>query len=131
LASFTRFDKTFGLFDTVIPIDLHCFRSDFDLTDSSLTGINDTSELLSLMKLGSVQTVPVDHSFQSHAVVLRSMDGEIIAFSGDCRPSAAFAEAGKNASLLIHESTFDDDTKEEAIAKRHTTLSEAIEIGRA
>ena len=32
-------------------------------------------------------------------------------------------------TILIHEATFDDDKPEEAIAKRHSTISEALDMG--
>ncbi|EPE10478.1 trna processing endoribonuclease [Ophiostoma piceae UAMH 11346] len=53
-----------------------------------------------------------------------------VAYSGDCRPSSDFASIGHNATLLIHESTFDDELAGEALAKKHSTMGEAIEVGR-
>ena len=53
-----------------------------------------------------------------------------VAYSGDCRPSSDFAIIGRNATLLIHESTFDDELAGEALAKKHSTMGEAIEVGR-
>jgi ribonuclease Z len=32
--------------------------------------------------------------------------------------------------LLIHESTFDDELRGDALAKKHSTMSEAIDVGR-
>jgi ribonuclease Z len=40
------------------------------------------------------------------------------------------AEAGKGANLLIHEATMADDQAEMARTKAHSTVGEAIEIGR-
>ena len=51
-----------------------------------------------------------------------------IAYSGDCRPSSAFAEAARGAKVLIHEATFDDDLGGEARAKKHSTVQEAIGV---
>jgi ribonuclease Z len=39
-------------------------------------------------------------------------------------------EAGKDATLLIHEATLEDAKMAEAIAKRHTTTGEAIDVGK-
>ena len=50
-------------------------------------------------------------------------------YSGDCRPSRNFAKIGKGSTVLLHEATFDDDTKGDAIAKKHSTISEAIGVG--
>lgn len=50
-------------------------------------------------------------------------------YSGDTRPSERLVAAGMNASLLIHEATFEDALENEAIERRHSTTSEAIRIG--
>ncbi|OAA58630.1 tRNA processing endoribonuclease [Niveomyces insectorum RCEF 264] len=54
-----------------------------------------------------------------------------IAYSGDCRPSDDFAQIGRGATLLVHESTFDDELAGEAAAKKHSTMGEALQVGRA
>ena len=35
---------------------------------------------------------------------------------------------GKDATLLIHEATFENDLKEEAINKQHSTTEEAVSV---
>ena len=50
-------------------------------------------------------------------------------YSGDCRPSAHFALIGKDSTVLIHEATFDDELQGEAMAKKHSTISEAVAVG--
>jgi len=52
-----------------------------------------------------------------------------VSYSGDCRPSRAFARIGKHSTVLIHESTFDDELAGDALAKKHSTTSEALGIG--
>jgi hypothetical protein len=37
-------------------------------------------------------------------------------------------EAARGASLLIHEATFEDDFAEDALRKRHSTTSEALDV---
>lgn len=51
-------------------------------------------------------------------------------FSGDTQPTEALAEVGRNAKLLIHEATMADDQAEMARVKAHSTVGQAIEIGR-
>jgi len=46
--------------------------------------------------------------------------------SGDTRPCAQLAEIGRGATLLIHEATFEDGMAHEAVAKNHSTTSEAL-----
>ena len=84
-------------------------------------------------------SVPVVHCAQSFALVLESEpkekeradaeDGWKAVYSGDTRPCAALAEAARDATLLIHEATFEDDLAEDAVKKRHSTTSEAIQLG--
>ncbi|KAK3368244.1 hypothetical protein B0H63DRAFT_488118 [Podospora didyma] len=86
-------------------------------------------------KLGvpRVDACYVDHCHEALAGVFtwpESAGGLKVAFSGDCRPSPRFAEIGKGADLLIHECTFDDEMQGDAIAKKHSTMSEALDVGR-
>ena len=64
------------------------------------------------------------------AVSLVFPDGFQLSYSGDCRPSKSFCEIGRGSTVLIHEATFQDDMQGSAIAKRHSTVSEALEVGR-
>ncbi|KAK4226671.1 ribonuclease Z 1 [Podospora fimiseda] len=74
--------------------------------------------------------VYVDHCQDALALVLTfPYSGLKIAYSGDCRPSYPFVQLAKGAHLLIHECTFEDELKGDAIAKKHSTLSEALAVG--
>ncbi|KAK8088608.1 tRNA processing endoribonuclease [Apiospora hydei] len=72
----------------------------------------------------------VDHCHGALATVFTWPSGLKIAYSGDCRPSDSFVKIGQGVTLLIHESTFDDELKGDAVAKKHSTMSEAIDVGR-
>ncbi|KAI5924968.1 hypothetical protein F4810DRAFT_662195 [Camillea tinctor] len=72
----------------------------------------------------------VNHCFGALATAFTFPGGLKIAYSGDCRPSEHFVKIGQGATLLIHESTFDDEMKGDAIAKKHSTMGEAIDVGR-
>lgn len=71
------------------------------------------------------------HCFDAQAVALSFPTGLKVSYSGDCRPSARFAEIGKDSTVLIHEATFDDEMQGDAEAKKHSTISEAIGVGLA
>jgi len=50
-------------------------------------------------------------------------------YSGDTKPCNNLVEVGKDATLLIHEATLEDDKPEVAAQKGHSTFSQAIDVG--
>lgn len=80
--------------------------------------------------LARIDSVRVDHCFGSLACVFAWPSGLRVAYSGDCRPSPAFARLGRGATLLIHEATLDDELGADARAKKHSTMSEALAVAR-
>ncbi len=80
--------------------------------------------------LVSIEACPVVHCNAALAVAFNFPNRFKIAYSGDCRPSTEFARIGRGATLLIHEATFDDELIGDARAKRHSTTSEALQVGR-
>lgn len=79
--------------------------------------------------LSDLVSCHVSHCFGAQAVSLTFPTGFKFSYSGDTRPSKAFAEIGKHSTVLLHEATFDDELKGDAIAKKHSTTSEAIGVG--
>eukprot|EP00741_Cyanophora_paradoxa_P019588 tig00021133_g18909.t1 len=80
--------------------------------------------------LSSLSNVPVIHCTEAYAAILESKTGWKLVYSGDTRPCPALVEAGRGATLLIHEATLEDSMLEDAKAKRHSTFSEALDVGR-
>lgn len=80
--------------------------------------------------LASIKRIPVPHCWRSYGTELELTSGLRIAYSGDCRPSSAFAQGCKGAHLLIHECTFGDDKQDHAKAKKHSTMAEALGVAR-
>jgi ribonuclease Z len=80
--------------------------------------------------LTSIQSCLVDHCHGALAMVFNFPTGFKVAYSGDCRPSERFTEIGQGATLLIHEATFDDELQGDAIAKKHSTTAEALNVGK-
>ena len=68
------------------------------------------------------------HCPQSYGVAINFCDGLKIVYSGDTRPTERLVKLGKDATILIHEATFDDSKQDEAVSKRHSTVSEAMNI---
>jgi ribonuclease Z len=80
--------------------------------------------------ISSIQACTVEHCHGAAAVVINFPNGFKVAYSGDCRPSNKFVEIGQGATLLVHEATFDDELQGDAIAKKHSTTAEALDVGR-
>ncbi|KAL2074328.1 hypothetical protein VTL71DRAFT_8106 [Oculimacula yallundae] len=88
-----------------------------------------TEEQTKIVGLTSIKACGVQHCHGALAVAFTFPNGFKVAYSGDCRPSEAFVEIGKDATLLIHEATFDDELRSDAVAKKHSTTSEALGVG--
>lgn len=87
--------------------------------------------------LASLQAVPVVHCPHSYGFLFdrrhhshSSVPSPRIIFSGDTRPAASLIAAGHGSQILIHEATFCAALQDEAVAKRHSTVEEAIDVGR-
>ncbi|MCL7021841.1 hypothetical protein MKW94_020135 [Papaver nudicaule] len=90
--------------------------------------------------LEALISVPVVHCPQAFGVVLKAANrlnsegktipGWKLVYSGDTRPCQKLEDACKDATVLIHEATFEDTMKEEAIARNHSTTEEAIGVGK-
>ncbi|EAW07207.1 ribonuclease Z [Aspergillus clavatus NRRL 1] len=80
--------------------------------------------------LTDILTTRVPHCRGAMAVSLIFPDSFKVSFSGDCRPSNSFAAIGRDSTVLIHEATFQDDMAMSAVLKKHSTTSEALEVGR-
>ncbi|RYP41615.1 hypothetical protein DL768_010462 [Monosporascus sp. mg162] len=89
-----------------------------------------TAKEIEAFGIARIDACFVSHCHGALATVFTWPSGLKVAYSGDCRPSDAFARMGHGATLLIHESTFDDELHGDAVAKKHSTMSEAIDVGR-
>ena len=89
--------------------------------------------MLEETKLKSIATIPALHCPNSYCVSMVTENDYKIVFSGDTRPIEGLVELGKKdqkTNLLIHEATFDDNMQKEALEKRHSTTTEAIDVGK-
>lgn len=73
-------------------------------------------------------SVPVIHCASAYGIVMKHSIGWTIVYSGDTRPCQELVKAGKGATLLIHEATFEDDMLEDAKEKLHCTIGESLKI---
>ncbi len=87
------------------------------------------SAMVAATGLADIQAVNVDHCVGAKAVSLTFPTGFKLSYSGDCRPSKAFAQIGRGSTVLLHEGTFEDEMQGDAVAKKHSTTSEALGVG--
>ncbi|KAJ8037718.1 Zinc phosphodiesterase ELAC protein 2 [Holothuria leucospilota] len=100
-----------------------------DLCDSAEERSRHEETILTGLNLEKFETVPVKHCSNAYGLAISHNDGWKIVYSGDTMPCDALVTAGKNADLLIHEATLEDGMSEEAVIKKHSMISEAIDIG--
>ncbi|THH32553.1 hypothetical protein EUX98_g1639 [Antrodiella citrinella] len=86
-------------------------------------------DLCALLGLSAFTTVDVDHRTRCYGLVLDHNEKWRLVFSGDTKPTQNLVQAGKNATVLIHEATMGDDQEELAAQKAHSTVGQAISIG--
>jgi ribonuclease Z len=105
-----------------IPLDCREIVHDPNRPRLSLPSTIKDNPLMMGGGISRLEAIPVSHCPFSYAVVLEGTSFGTVAYSGDCRPSARFAERARNADLLIHEATFEDGMEAEATMKRHSTV---------
>eukprot|EP00026_Physarum_polycephalum_P000322 Phypoly_transcript_00322.p1 GENE.Phypoly_transcript_00322~~Phypoly_transcript_00322.p1 ORF type:complete len:780 (+),score=113.21 Phypoly_transcript_00322:2922-5261(+) len=79
--------------------------------------------------LTSFFNIRVPHIVDSYGLIFQSENGWKLVFSGDTAPCERLAEAGKGATLVIHEATMANDLQHEAAARGHSSTKDAIDIG--
>ncbi|KAK5579759.1 hypothetical protein RB653_009445 [Dictyostelium firmibasis] len=95
---------------------------------------NHSNQLVKVCKKLNIKTfsmVPVIHCNYAFGLVIEWNDGFKLTYSGDTRPCKFLSEIGKNSCVQIHEATFEDEKQMDAISKRHSTVGEALEVGRS
>jgi len=80
--------------------------------------------------LSSFKTVDMYHRCRCYGAVITHEDGWSIAFSGDTQPTLNLVRAGPKATVLIHEATMADEELDLAQMKGHSTVGQAIDIGK-
>ncbi|KAM9993841.1 hypothetical protein ACTFIZ_011810 [Dictyostelium cf. discoideum] len=82
------------------------------------------------LNIKSFSMVPVIHCNYAFGLVIEWNDGFKLTYSGDTRPCKFLSEMGKDSCVQIHEATFEDEKQLDALSKRHSTVGEALEVGR-
>jgi len=101
-----------------------------DLPKIQLINAELKSRFLSYTSLSDIQTCRAIHCRDAFCVTITTDTGYKLSYSGDTRPCEKFSAMGKDSDLLIHEASFDHCKIKDAMIKKHSTYSEAIEIGK-
>ena len=83
-------------------------------------------ESLGIEELRSVDVVHCSHAF---ACQVQHSKGWKLVYSADTRPCQQLIDSSRDATLLVHEATFEDELINEALARRHSIIREAVEVG--
>eukprot|EP01091_Cochliopodium_minus_P014838 TRINITY_DN5116_c0_g1_i1.p1 TRINITY_DN5116_c0_g1~~TRINITY_DN5116_c0_g1_i1.p1 ORF type:complete len:844 (-),score=281.12 TRINITY_DN5116_c0_g1_i1:64-2595(-) len=87
-------------------------------------------KLLTECGIEKMECVEVIHCpFAYGLAIQHEKSGFKLVYSGDTRPSEGLVKLGHEAHLLIHEATFEPTMENMAVIKRHSTTSEAMDIG--
>ncbi|VDO25286.1 unnamed protein product [Brugia timori] len=87
-------------------------------------------EIIDIEKLGfkSVIAVKVNHARTAVGYIFTDLKNQKFVFSGDTMPCEQLVNHGKDALVLVHESTFGDDEEAHALYKKHSTMKQAFDV---
>ncbi|XP_045213766.2 zinc phosphodiesterase ELAC protein 2-like [Mercenaria mercenaria] len=126
--------KWFNLFSTcVAPIESTIEMIPHHVIHEAVKSNKDSSYIArakDVLGVSEFVVMPVVHTTNSFGISIRHRDGWKLVYSGDSMPCQELVRYGKDCDILIHEATFDDYGEEDAAFKRHSTTSQAIEVGR-
>lgn len=103
--------------------------SNLDLDFESSTKLR-IKDLLKQTNMSDIETTLVRHCPNAFGVSFTHKNGWKVTYSGDTMPCDSLVKLGKNSNLLIHEATMEDQLVYEARRKMHSTMSQAINIGK-
>lgn len=109
-----------------IPSNSNTMEITTDVTD--LLPVNLFSE--ERWGIRTIKAVQVHHTRMASGYIFTLTSGHKVVFSGDTKPCQLLAKQGLNADVLVHEATFEDGLEKDALAKKHSTMHQAINIGR-
>lgn len=98
-------------------------RGNVDLERAKAVGLGPGPLLGRLLEEGTLEIG--GRTVRKEDVVGPTRPGRSLVYSGDTRPCRSIVKLARGADLLIHEATFLDDLREEAVARGHSTAAEA------
>ena len=106
-----------------------CWETVQGITDAPPSTKSEVLPALDALGLRELKSVSVIHCAHAFACQLEHQKGWKIVYSADTRPCQQVIESSKDATLLVHEATFEDELINEALARRHSIIREAVEVG--
>lgn len=82
------------------------------------------------LKAGKTVKLPDGRVLNGQDFIGQAQPGRVVAILGDTRKTKAAVELGKNADVLVHESTFAKNEPKMARAYYHSTSKQAAEVAR-
>jgi len=98
-------------------------RGSVDLDRAAAAGIRPGPILGKLLDEGTVEVG--GRTVRREEVIGPAKPGRSVVFSGDTRPCPALTALSRGADLVIHEATYLDELRGEALARAHSTAVEA------
>ena len=140
----SKYNRPLNKINLIIPRNLNQFIDNFNrlfenfIHENCILMLNENL----LIKLNfpefKLQTCFVKHTNKSTAISIEfnnvNRNGQDdtggstfkLVYSGDCRPSEQLIKLGYDCDLLIHEATYDDSLRKEAILNKHSLISEGF-----
>ncbi|XP_011335236.1 ribonuclease Z, mitochondrial isoform X2 [Ooceraea biroi] len=116
-------------FEPILHRMRHVYNSEF-LMDVDQSKEPVYADVYAALNVQAITMVHVRHCPYSYGISVILRDGKKIVYSGDTLPSENLVRLGQDCDLLIHEATMEDDLLEEAKVKQHSTVSQAIQVGK-
>ncbi|OTF73179.1 hypothetical protein BLA29_001262 [Euroglyphus maynei] len=88
------------------------------------------SNIMKTLNIKEMDLIPVDHCAYAFGIGITDKNGFKFVYSGDTQPCDRLIKYGHNCNLLIHEATVEDGLNKFARTNFHSTMSEAINVGR-
>lgn len=97
-----------------------------DVEKARALGLEPGPKMGELLRAGSVEVG--GRTIRAGECVGPKRPGRVLAYSGDTRRCASVVALARGADLLVHESTFLGEMKEEAAARAHATSLDAAQV---
>lgn len=82
-------------------------------------------------KLSSIVCFPVEHTHFSYGISLYFESKFKFSYTGDLLPNTLYRSYINNSNICVHECTFGNTMKKQAIDGKHTTIKDIIKLSKS